>query len=616
MIRVKQLSKYYGDHDLFYDVDININAKEKIGLIGRNGSGKSTFLKILLGEENHDEGHIEKSKNFTIQSLEQHMDFTEPTILAQVCQALPPTEFGQEWKAESILMGLGFTKNDFTRAPDEFSSGMQVRLRLAQALVSEADLLLLDEPTNYLDILSLRWLERFLSGWKGAFILVTHDQTFMEKVVSQTIGIHRGKMRKMRGGPSKLMDQIYKEEEVHERTRQKQEKKDAKTKLFIRNFRAGARSAGLVQSRIKSLAKQKIHRKLAKLPQIKFNFKFEPFQGSQLLRATNLYFDYPKESNLSAAQSAQKRAAQSENGLSADPLIKKFSLSVRPKDRIAIIGPNGKGKSTLLKLLTGELEAQTGKLKQHVNLSLGYFGPSQVKALNPQNSILVELMSLPKAKEQLVRSIAGALLFTGNSIKKPISALSGGERSRVGLAKLMLEQHNLLVLDEPTNHLDMESCKALSDSLKNFPGTILFVSHDERLISQIATRLVVFENGQIDLIEKSYQDFLDSGGWAQEEQTRTSFYKPRSANKQEYESRKARNKEERSIQKELEKLQKKLEKMEEQQEKNTTLLGQAYSEGHSQNQLDYGAVAKDLAHEINAGYKRLEELLEREEELN
>jgi ATP-binding cassette, subfamily F, member 3 len=591
MIRVTNLSKHFGGHDLFDGVSLTIGSKERIGLIGRNGSGKSTFLKILLGKETYDEGQIDIPSHIKIQSLEQHLDFTQPHILSQVCLSLPPDAHGQSWKAESILMGLGFTKDDFTRAPEEFSSGMQVRLRLAQALVSEADLLLLDEPTNYLDILSLRWLERFLSGWKGTFILVTHDQTFMEKVVNQVVGIHRGKMRKMQGGAVKLMEQIKREEGVHEKTRLNQEKKDAKTKEFISKFRAGARSAGLVQSRIKSLDKQKSHKKLDKLPEIRFDFKSSVFNGSRLLQATNIDFAYEED----------------------QPIIEKFSLGIRPKERIGIIGPNGKGKSTLLRLLIGDLPVQSGNIKSHDNLRIGYFGPSQIAGLNPRNTILEELIGLPGAKEQQVRSVCGALLFTGDSVKKHISKLSGGEKSRVGLAKLMLEQHNFLVLDEPTNHLDMESCQVLTQSLKDFDGTVVFVSHDEKMISELATRLVIFDGGRIQVMERTYQHFLESGGWAEEENEGKNLWKPTSSNKQDYLARKARDKKLRMLKSAQQRLEKKLAKMEAEQEEIGVLLGQAYAEKNQQNMLDYGAKAKELMNAINDGYKELEKMMEEEE---
>ena len=210
MLIISGLTKFYGNQNLFKDVDLNIGPKEKIGLIGRNGTGKTTFLKILLGEESPKEGEVKMPNGYRVRSLEQHLRFSEKTVLAQVSSALPKSSLNEDWKAKSILMGLGFSIDDFDRHPSEFSSGFQVRIRLAEVLVSESDLLLLDEPTNYLDILSLRWLERFLKSWKGSFILVTHDQHFMDLVVSHTIIIHRGDMRKMKGGPMKLMQHIKK----------------------------------------------------------------------------------------------------------------------------------------------------------------------------------------------------------------------------------------------------------------------------------------------------------------------------------------------------------------------------------------------------------------------
>lgn len=292
MLTISGLTKFYGHQTLFENVYLNIGPKEKIGLVGRNGTGKTTFLKILLGEEAHQEGEIEMPNGYRVKSLEQHLKFTEKTILGQVCKALPKNVLNEDWKAKSILMGLGFDTYDFERPPSEFSSGFQVRVRLAEALVSESDLLLLDEPTNYLDILSLRWLERFLKSWKGAFVLVTHDQHFMDLVVSHTVAIHRGHMRKMAGGPIKLLEHIKKDEEIYEKTRKNQTKKLEKEDEFIRKFRAGARSAGLVQSRIKSLAKQGVKQKLDNIATIKFQFRSIPCKSDSVVQATDVSFAY------------------------------------------------------------------------------------------------------------------------------------------------------------------------------------------------------------------------------------------------------------------------------------------------------------------------------------
>ena len=543
MITINGLNKSFGSQILFRNVNLKIDEHEKIGLIGRNGSGKSTFLQLLLDRLDDQDGAIKIPETLVISALEQHLDFEEKSLLDQVCRALPAEEFGQDWKAKSILMGLGFSELDFSKAPKDFSSGFQIRIRLAEALVAEPHLLLLDEPTNYLDLLSLRWLERFLKKWRGAFIVVTHDRRFMEEVVTHTIGIHRGRMRKMQGGPQKLMDQVHADEDIYEKTRVNQEKKRKKTEQFISSFRAGARSAGLVQSRIKALEKQDITEKLSKLPDIQFRFHAKPFKGDMLLRATNLTFQYEEDK----------------------PLIESFSLLANPGDRIAVIGRNGKGKSTLLSLLSGRLKPQSGKLKTYTDIMQGYFGAESKEELHPRHTILEELRTMPGVKEQELRNLSGSLLFSGDAAKKQISKLSGGEKSRVCLGKVILKDTHLLFLDEPSNHLDMESCQALIKSLQNYSGTVIFVSHDEDMISQLANRLVLFDRGKISVLDKTYEDFLASEGWSEEENEGV-FKKAKGAsdNKKQYLKRKEDKKRLRALQKRQKELEQLIETLEQQ----------------------------------------------------
>lgn len=588
MIQIRNLEKFFDHQMLFDEVNLAINPKEKIGLVGRNGSGKSTFLKILLGEDSAQGGEVEIPAGFRIKALEQNLNFSQPTILSQVASALPTEAHDEQWKAKAILMGLGFSAADFDRPATEFSSGFQIRIRLAEALVSESDLLLLDESTNYLDILSLRWLERFLKGWKGSFILVTHDRQFMEQVVTHSIIIHRGKMRKMKGGPQKLMDQIALEEKVHEKTRQNQVKKQAKTEEFIRGFRAGARSAGLVQSRIKSLAKQEVKKKLAKLPQIKFQFRTEEFKGSTMLQAEELDFGYTAD----------------------DTLIQDFSLNVLPGDRVGIVGPNGKGKSTLLKLLCGRLKHKNGKLIHHSKVRIGYFGADSKQDLSPEKSILEELITLPEVTEQQVRSVCAALLFTGQNAKKKISALSGGEKSRVCLGKVLLYKNQLLALDEPTNHLDMESCQALAQSLKEFKGAVIFVTHDEAMLSEVANRLVVFDGGVIRVIEKTYDEFLASGGWHDEQEVVMKKVKDVSDNKQAYLDAKKAQKEARQREKEFASLEKKLKTLEQEKIENESQLHEACLERDTGKIKTLGQRCKEIYDEIEAAYQDMEGLMD------
>ncbi len=589
MIRISGLKKNFGQQTIFTDVNLTIGDNEKIGLIGRNGSGKSTFIKMLTEPADSMDGTIELSRGMRIKALEQDLNFSENTILKQVCTSLPQGAFGDEWKAKSILMGLGFTADDFERPADEFSSGFQIRIRLAEALVSESDLLLLDEPTNYLDILSLRWLSRFLKSWKSAFILITHDRHFMAEVVTHTIGIHRNKMRKMSGGPQKLLDQIKMEEEVYEKTRQNQVKKQAKTNEFIRTFRAGARSAGLVQSRIKSLEKQKIGEKLARIPEIKFHFHSEPFRGAVLLETKDVDFRYEKET----------------------PLIQSFSLVVHPGDRIAVIGKNGKGKSTLLRLLNKTIHPNEGRVAKPKAVKIGYFGADTKGDLSENVSILEEMVSVPGISEQEVRNLCGSLLFTGEAVKKKISTISGGERSRVCLGKVILSNSHLLMLDEPTNHLDMESCQALTKSLKEYKGAVIFVTHDEDMISGLANRLVIFDQGIVTIKDKTYDEFLATEGWAEEETT-FKFAKKHSSNKQEYLDKKAQKQRLRAVRKEQDNLEKSLGKLDRQKEKNAEELATACTEKNHDQIRDLGIKAKELTDSIDQSYRDLEKLMEEE----
>jgi len=595
MITISNLQKSFKEQPLFSDVTFQIGEKEKIGLIGRNGSGKSTFIKMLLGKEDPEQGAIKIPDYLKIRALEQDLNFSKKTILEQVCSTLSQDLQTESWKVKSILMGLGFQETDFIRSPKEFSSGFQMRICLAEALVSESDLLLLDEPTNYLDILSLRWLERFLKNWKKALLLITHDQRFMEKVVTHVVGIHRGKMRKMQGGPGKLIQQIKMDEEVYEKTRFNQEKKQEKTKKFIESFRAGARSAGLVQSRIKALEKQKINEKLAKIPEVIFNFRYEPFRGNSLLQAEKIFFTYEKNQKL----------------------IENFSLTTFPGDRIAIIGRNGQGKSTLAKLLIGRLQPQTGSVNIGANLKIAYFGAESKKELSENKSILEELVtSVPNVTEQQIRTVCGSLLFSGTTVKKTISKLSGGEKSRVSLAKILLTPVQVLVLDEPTNHLDLESCQALIEALKKFEGTIIFVTHDEEMLSQLATRLVVFGRGNLIVKEENYTKFLESGGWREEENENIfKNLQQNSATKEKYLERKKQKKRLRYVQNRQKILEKELEKLEEKQIENIKLFQKA-CESKNQNKIKkFGEIAKNMSDKNNLLYQEFEEMIEEEDEI-
>ena len=495
MIRIENLHKSYGDLILFEGISFALNEKERVGVVGRNGHGKTTLFRMILGKENPDSGSIVIPKNYRIGYVSQNLKFRRGTILAEAASALPEPEKDQHWKAEKILAGLGFNQVDFQKQPGEFSGGYQVRLNLAKALIAEPDLLLLDEPTNFLDIVSIRWIERFLQSWPHEIMLISHDRSFMDKLVTHTMGIHRGGVRKIEGDTAKYYDQIAQDEEVYEKTRMKDARRRKEIEQFITRFRAKARQANLVQSRMKTLQKMEKKQKLEKLKILDFSFSSSPFEARHLLSAHNVNFAYD----------AQK------------PLVQNFKITVETGERICVVGPNGKGKSTLLKLLAEELEPDSGQLKYHPAVKMGYFEQSSVATLVENRTVLDEIIiSNPDGDRQRARNVCGAMMFSGDDALKKISVLSGGEKSRVMLGKLLVSPTNLLLLDEPTNHLDMESCDALLASIANFEGTVIMVTHNEMILYALAQRLIVFQNDGIDLFSGSYQQFLEKGGWQDE----------------------------------------------------------------------------------------------------
>jgi ATP-binding cassette subfamily F protein 3 len=496
MIGVENLYKSFASQVLFEDASFKLNPKERIGLVGLNGHGKTTLFRIIIGEESPDTGTISIPKNYRIGYVRQHLDFIRDTVLEEGMTGLTAQERDHYWKVEKVLAGLGFNKDDMQRHPSDFSGGFQVRLNLAKVLVSEPDLLLLDEPTNYLDITSIRWVERFLMNWPREMMLITHDRGLMDKLVTHTMGIYRKKVRKIAGITEKYYGQIAQEEEVHEKTRIKDERRRREVEQFIARFRAKARLANLVQSRIKTLAKTGKKEKLEKLKTLDFAFRSSSFSGKYVLSTQNLSFSYDP----------------------CKPLIKDFNITIRAGDRICVVGKNGKGKTTLLKLLAGVLRSQSGEIVLNPAVQKGFFEQTNIQSLVDTRTVEEEILySHSDIDRQQARNICGAMLFEGDAAIKRIGVLSGGEKSRVLLGKLLATPLNLLLLDEPTNHLDLESCDALLAAIDSFSGTVVMVTHNEMFLKTLAERLIVFHNDEIQLFEGGYQQFLDKGGWEDEE---------------------------------------------------------------------------------------------------
>ena len=495
MIKVEKLSKSYGNQTVLDQVDFLMTPGERLGLVGRNGHGKTTLFRLLLGEEAADSGTIKLPREYRVGHLSQHLHFEQDSVLEEVCSALGDDAEGERYRAEAALMGLGFSEADFTRAPSEFSGGYQIRINLAKVLVEEPNLLLLDEPTNYLDIVSVRWLARFLRSWPSELILITHDRQFMNTVTTHSMAIHRRKLRRMEGSVEKLFDQIYTEEQVYEQTRQNEEKKRQQEERFIERFRYKASKAKAVQSRVKALERRGQMDALENEQDLSFKFNAAAFHATTMMTVEGLRFGYDPQT----------------------PLVEDLSLTIEKGDRVAIIGPNGKGKTTLLNLLAGELTPNAGTLKFNPNTKIAYFGQTNIARLDPDLTIEETLFdAMPDKSRSGARGLCGLLMFSGEAALKKIPVLSGGEKSRVLLGRLLVSPANLLLLDEPTNHLDIESIEGLLDAVDAFPGGVLMVTHSERILERLATRLIVFDGDRSFVFQGSYNDFLDRVGWQSE----------------------------------------------------------------------------------------------------
>ena len=496
MFKTQGLEISFSGQEIFKDVNVIINKKEKVGFIGRNGSGKSTFLKLILGQLEPDSGEIIIPKGYKIGHLEQHIKFSHDTVLEEVCSILTGDREYEGWKGESILTGLGFTYDEMMKNPNDFSGGFQVKINLAKLLLYEPNMLLLDEPTNYLDIHSIRWLKKFLNDWRQEIILITHDRDFMNSVISHTLNIHRGIFKKTSGNTENVMEKILEEEEIYNKTVLNESKKREKTEEWIKRFGSKASMASRAQSKIKMLEKNGRKEKLAAIANLDFKFNYLPYQSKEnLLNIKKVNFFYKEENYL----------------------IKNVSFSIKKTDKICVIGKNGKGKSTLLKLITGDLIPISGDINIHQKTNFGYFGQMNIDRLSPNNSVYKEIQSyVPEMEETKVRQVCGSMMFSSRLSGKPIKVLSGGEKSRVMLGKILLKPANLLMLDEPTNHLDLDSCESLLQAIKAFDGAVMMVTHDEYFLREVANKLVIFDDNKVTVFEGSYDDFLSKVGWKDE----------------------------------------------------------------------------------------------------
>ncbi len=591
MIQLSNISKSYGSKKLFSNLDFRLSYGDRVGLVGRNGTGKSTLFKLILGEESADDGEIAIPKGYKIGSLKQHLEFSEDTLRDETALALSEDDKFSIYKVEKMLFGLGFTEEDLDKSPLSFSGGYQIRINLAKLLISEPNLLLLDEPTNYLDILSLRWLRQFLKSFDGEVILITHDRDFMDSISTHTIGIIRQGLFMLKGNTYKFYEQISLNDEHYEKQKAAQDRKRKELEEFIAKNKARASTAALAQSKVKLLEKMDDMDSIVQESTLKFDFNFKDTPTKVLLDVKDVSFGYSSD----------------------NILFKDISFTLKKGETLGIIGKNGKGKSTLLNTIAGELKQLTGEIEFHGTTTFGHFGQTNIAHLNPNNTVMDEIyVSNSRLPESNVRRICGNMMFTGDDSSKKVSLLSGGEKSRVMLGQILAKDVNLLFLDEPTNHLDMQSIGALTKAIKNFNGSCIIVTHSEELLRQVCDRLIVFAKDGAEYFDGRYDEFLEKIGWDEEEGEEKVKTKPKVNKKENKKIRTAllteRNKLTSPLKKEIEKLENSIMKIEDIIEKEQSELVQASNHGDNSKVVELSKVIAEHENKIEIKFEELEKI--------
>lgn len=525
LLQVNQITKLFGADVILSNIKLEVQSNDRIALVGRNGAGKSTLLKIIAGELSYDSGEIIKPKDVTIGYLAQNTgletsltiwdemltvfedvrqietalrkiehDMGKEEILSNAgkyqklleeydrLQQLYKDKGGYQYEADtrSVLSGLGFRGDSYNTRISTLSGGQKTRLALGKLLLTKPDLLILDEPTNHLDIETLTWLEQYLQGYPGAILIVSHDRYFLDKVVTQVYEISNTHSKRYIGNYSKYLEQKAEWYEQELKQYEKQQEEIAKLKDFVQRNIARASTTKRAQSRRKQLEKLNVMDKpLGDEKSASFHFQIERQSGNDVLKVKDASIGYKKE----------------------EPIIEHISFQISRGDSVALVGPNGIGKSTLLKSIIDKIPLLSGTVAFGSNVSIGYYDQEQAN-LTSSKRVLDELWDeFPLTPEKDIRTILGNFLFSGEDVLKPVSSLSGGEKARLALAKLMMQKSNLLILDEPTNHLDLSSKEILENALIDFPGTILFVSHDRYFINRVATKV-------LELTPKGTQEYL------------------------------------------------------------------------------------------------------------
>lgn len=589
MIQLQNITKNFASQELFKNLNFKLNAGNRTGLVGRNGSGKSTLFKLILGEESADSGEIIIPKNYKIGTLKQHLTFSETTLREEAALALEEEMKYDVYRVEKILFGLGFSQEDLEKDPLSFSGGYQIRINLAKLLVTEPNLLLLDEPTNYLDIVSLRWLKNFLRAFDGELILITHNRDFMDSVCTHTMGLVRKNIEMIQGNTHKFYEQLALNDEHYAKQKIAQDKKVKELEEFIARNKARASTAALAQSKVKQLEKMELMEDLAFDSSLAFDFNFKESPSKVMLEVEKLAFGYTPE-NL---------------------LFEDISFSIKRGECIGIIGKNGKGKSTLLNTLAGELKRLSGEVNSHPSVEFAHFGQTNIARLHPNATVTDEIHSAnTKLSTQVIRSIAGAMMFSGDSADKKVSLLSGGEKSRVMLGQILAREVNLLFLDEPTNHLDMESIEALTEAIQNFEGAVMIVTHSEEMLRRVCDRLIIFARDGAEYFDGGYDEFLEKIGWEEDEVEEKVKVAPKSTSKKNKKLKaelvRERNKLTSPLKKKVEKLENKIMEVEESLSGHHEELIEASNTGDSASLMELSKTVSKEESEVEELFEELE----------
>lgn len=530
MLSVNHLDIRFGEKYLFKDVSVQVYPGNRIGLIGVNGAGKSTLLKIMGGVSATDDGVVSRARHFTIGYLAQESAelFSERSLYEEAETAFGPllqlqleaqqlmgriqevdpksAEFetllhrqgeiqhqldgseiyGIAGKIEKVLLGLGFKREDMEKPVSTFSGGWQMRLKLAKMLLEAPSLLLLDEPTNHLDLDSLTWVEQYLRNYQGAMVIISHDRTFLDKVTEMTWELSFGRLDSYKGNYSFYLQEKAERRAIEKGAYENQQAKIRQTMRFVDKFRAKATKARQVQSRVKQLDKMERIELAEEERQIKFSFPPAPPSGRDVLKVENVSKTFDTREIFSQVEVQLSRG-----------------------DKVAVVGVNGAGKSTFLKILAGQINCDSGTIRLGANVKLSYFGQHQAQELSPQLSVL-ETMALSGEEMTITRtrSLLGTFLFRGDDVDKKVSVLSGGEKSRLALAKMIAAPANCMLLDEPTNHLDMSSQEVLQQAMSQYDGTIVVVSHNRYFVDSFVNRVLEVKDGAITLYEGNVADYL------------------------------------------------------------------------------------------------------------